>query len=385
MKKVVCVLLTLAMVVGVVACAAPAAQPAAAPAAQPEAAAPVVQPAAPLVEEATPVDDMSKYQFAIVYGGVHPFFDPWEPGAKRAAQDLGIPEPYIVSPQAWDQTEQNQVLDGVLAKGAKGIGMFPSDAVAGNEQITKMVSAGIPVVTMGGSPAEPSDASFCYATDVGASVAYGTQAVIDKLKANGKTSGNIVHLCSSLADTNTQKRQKAINEVLAKPENAGFVLYQELADTDATEPAEKAISSMYASYIDDVDGIICTGYVNAQVLAKTMMERDEHRVVAVGIDDSQDVLDAIQQKTGIMPLVLHGGTGIPSDMIKKAIDLGVSKINVNTECQLSFADATRKYIEAGKDLEGKGFDPRKLLAPGAEAIKATVKEKMELFGSVGKA
>jgi len=98
-----------------------------------------------------------------------------------------------------------------------------------------------------------------------------------------------------------------------------------------------------------------------------------------------DVLDAIQKQTGVMPLVLHGGTGIPSDMIKKAIDLGVSKINVNTECQLSFADATRKYIEAGKDLEGKGFDPRKLLAPGAEAIKATVKEKMELFGSVGKA
>ena len=98
-----------------------------------------------------------------------------------------------------------------------------------------------------------------------------------------------------------------------------------------------------------------------------------------------DVLDAIQQKTGVMPLVLHGGTGIPADMIKKAITLGVSKINVNTECQLSFADATRKYVEAGKDLEGKGFDPRKLLAPGAEAIKATVKEKMELFGSVGKA
>ncbi len=100
---------------------------------------------------------------------------------------------------------------------------------------------------------------------------------------------------------------------------------------------------------------------------------------------SFETLDAVQQLTGDMPLVLHGGTGIPEDMIKKAISLGVSKINVNTECQLSFADATRKYIEAGKDLEGKGFDPRKLLAPGAEAIKATVKEKMELFGSVGKA
>ena len=100
---------------------------------------------------------------------------------------------------------------------------------------------------------------------------------------------------------------------------------------------------------------------------------------------SFETLDAVQQLTGEMPLVLHGGTGIPEDMIKKAISLGVSKINVNTECQLSFAEATRKYIEAGKDLEGKGFDPRKLLAPGAEAIKATVKEKMELFGSVGKA
>ena len=100
---------------------------------------------------------------------------------------------------------------------------------------------------------------------------------------------------------------------------------------------------------------------------------------------SFDTLDATQQKTGVMPLVLHGGTGIPEDMIKKAIDLGVSKINVNTECQLSFQEATRKYIEEGKDLQGKGFDPRKLLAPGAEAIRATVKEKMELFGSIGKA
>ena len=100
---------------------------------------------------------------------------------------------------------------------------------------------------------------------------------------------------------------------------------------------------------------------------------------------SFETLDAIQQKTGVMPLVLHGGTGIPEDMIKKAISLGVSKINVNTECQISFAEATRKYIEAGKDLEGKGFDPRKLLAPGAEAIKDMVITKIKLFGSEGKA
>ncbi|MBQ8432288.1 MAG: class II fructose-1,6-bisphosphate aldolase [Clostridia bacterium] len=100
---------------------------------------------------------------------------------------------------------------------------------------------------------------------------------------------------------------------------------------------------------------------------------------------SFETLAAVSEKVGSMPLVLHGGTGIPADMIKKAISLGVSKINVNTECQLAFAAATREYVEAGKDLQGKGFDPRKLLAPGVEAIKATVKEKMELFGSVNKA
>ena len=98
-----------------------------------------------------------------------------------------------------------------------------------------------------------------------------------------------------------------------------------------------------------------------------------------------ETLAEIQKETGTMPLVLHGGTGIPADMIKKAISLGVSKINVNTECQLTFAAATRKYVEEGKDLVGKGFDPRKLLAPGVEAIKETVREKMELFGSINKA
>ncbi len=100
---------------------------------------------------------------------------------------------------------------------------------------------------------------------------------------------------------------------------------------------------------------------------------------------SFETLAAVKEKVGDMPLVLHGGTGIPTDQIKKAISLGVAKINVNTECQLSFQAATRRYVEEGKDLVGKGFDPRKLLAPGAQAIKDTVKEKMEIFGCIGKA
>ena len=249
-----------------------------------------------ILDEIEGVSDPADYQFAVVYGGDHPFFYPWASGAKAAAQDLGIPEPYIASPQAWDQTEQNQVIDSMIDKGAKGIAMFPSDATAGNLQITKLAIDGIPCVTMGGSPMEPSDAVFCYATDVGASVALGTQELINKLKANGLKQGNIVHLCSSLADTNTRKRQEAIKEVLSRPENAGFQLYMELSDTDAIEPAEKAISTMFSTYISEVDGIICTGYVNAQVLAKTMVKLNETRVVAIGIDDSQDVLTAIDQR-----------------------------------------------------------------------------------------
>ncbi len=144
------------------------------------------------------------------------------------------------------------------------------------------------------------------------------------------------------------------------------------------------------------DGVICGGEVADPNECKMIADLGVD-MLAAGIGNIHgkypanwkglrfDVLANIQELTGEMPLVLHGGTGIPADMIKEAISLGVSKINVNTECQLAFADATRKYIEAGKDLEGKGFDPRKLLAPGFEAIKATVKEKMELFGSVNKA
>lgn len=144
------------------------------------------------------------------------------------------------------------------------------------------------------------------------------------------------------------------------------------------------------------DGVVGTGEVADPAECKLIADLGVD-MLAAGIGNihgqypenwaglSFDALEAINNLTGTMPLVLHGGTGIPADMIQKAISLGVSKINVNTECQLAFAAATREYIEAGKDLQGKGFDPRKVLGPGFEAIKATVKEKMELFGSVNQA
>lgn len=144
------------------------------------------------------------------------------------------------------------------------------------------------------------------------------------------------------------------------------------------------------------DGIIGTGELADPAECKTIVDTGID-FLAAGIGNihgkypenwaglSFETLEAIKAATGSIPLVLHGGSGIPEDQIKKAIELGVSKINVNTECQLVFAEATRKYIESGKDLEGKGFDPRKLLAPGTDAIRATVKEKIEMMGSANQA
>ena len=146
-------------------------------------------------------------------------------------------------------------------------------------------------------------------------------------------------------------------------EEDGVVGMGECADPDECERVAKLGVDMLAAGIGNIHGVYPANWAGL----------------------SFDTLDAIQKKTGDMPLVLHGGTGIPDDMVRRAITLGVSKVNVNTECQLVFAEATRKYIEAGKDQQGKGFDPRKLLAPGTDAIKAKVAEKMQLFGSVNKA
>jgi ribose transport system substrate-binding protein len=309
MKKVITLVLAVAMIlVAFSACTqAPAATSAAAPApsssglGQQEG----MQVSAAQQSAVVGVKENKVYNFAIIYGGVHPFFDPWRFGAQAAALDLKIPTPNVTSPQGWDQTQQNAIIDGLVAGGVNGIGMFTSDAVAGNEKIGALVDMGIPVVTMGGSPALPTKATFCYTSFVGDSIAYATQKAIDKMKADGKTSGNIVHLTSNLADTNTQKRIAAVKAVLSLPENAGFAAntedktFKTLADTDDTQKAEQAIANMYSSYVDDVDAIVCTGYLNAQAVAKKFNEdKGNHGIVAIGIDDSTDVMNAI--KAGYM-------------------------------------------------------------------------------------
>ncbi len=163
-----------------------------------------------------------------------------------------------------------------------------------------------------------------------------------------------------------------------------------------TEQLGLSLEAEVGSIGGEEDGVVGAGECADPIECKTIADLGVS-MLAAGIGNihgkypenwaglSFETLDAIQQQTGDMPLVLHGGTGIPAEQVRKAIELGVSKVNVNTECQLAFQAEVRKYIEAGKDLEGKGFDPRKLLAPGVAGIKATVIEKMELFGSVGQA
>ena len=215
-------------------------------------------------------------------------------------KDLGIPEPFIASPQAWDQTEQNQVIDSMIDKGAIGIAMFPSDAYSGQYQDCESWSrAAFRVVTMGGSPLEPSDAVFCYATDVGASVALGTQELINKLRANGLTKGNIVHLCSSLGDTNTKKRQEAIKECAGKAGKRGVCslcgTLRHRCDRTRGKSHQHDVFHLYQRsgrhHLHRIRQRAGAGQDDGH-------SSTSRRVVAIGIDDSQDVLSAIEK--GIM-------------------------------------------------------------------------------------
>ncbi len=227
------------------------------------------------------------YQFGFSFGGINPYADPVEPAATQAEAELGITKHMIIStPQDWIQNDQNQLLDALIAGGCKGIQMMPSEAVASNEQITKMVNAGIPVVCMGGPPALPSDATLTLATDVYNSAYEGTKAVIEELGG----AGNIVGLTGAINDTNTQKRLQAIED--ACDEYPDVTLFQTIADIDNAEGSMTAVGDLLAASGDEIDGMISTAYYPSVAMAKLLAD-GEYDIVAVGIDTDQAVLDAI--------------------------------------------------------------------------------------------
>jgi ribose transport system substrate-binding protein len=291
-KKCLCFLLVIAMgVFAVTACSQPAAAPsAAAPASsevKSESPAAASSSAAAESSQAAAADP-DKYKFAVVKGGVHPYFNPMDQAVKDASKDLGIPEPVFQAPQNWNQNEQNNILDGLVAQGVKAIAMCTSDAVAGNEQISKIVENNIPVITFAMSPAQPTKSTFCLATDVANSAYLGTKHLIESM--GGK--GSIVHLTGNLTDGNTKLRMDAVEKAVKEFPDVKIV--QTITDIDVAEPAQNAVSSLMAAKRNEIDGIICTAYIPAVTVASELRKLNDTRIKLVGIDTDEILLKAIK-------------------------------------------------------------------------------------------
>ena len=230
----------------------------------------------------------SDYRFGFSFGGIAAYADPVPGMANLAADESGIPHITVQTPQNWIQNEQNQMLDGLIASGMKGILMMPSEATAGNQQIAKMVDAGIPVVCMGGPPELPSKTTLTLATDVYRAAYDGTVACI---KAMGEA-GNLVSLSGMLNDTNTEKRLQAVRDAVA--EYPDVQLIQEIADIENPELAMTGVGNLLAARASEIDGIVATTYETAVALANYMMMDDQYvHIKAVGTDTDKKVMDAI--------------------------------------------------------------------------------------------
>lgn len=302
MKKLVCMALAVLVAIALVACAAPAEEPSQekaqetkeaqggqskAPKEPQEAAS---EPAIDIPYGPTEGKTDADYQFGFSFGGINPYADPVGPAAAAADAEIGITKELIIStPQDWVQNEQNTLLDALIAGGCKGILMMPSEATAANEQISKMVNAGIPVVCMGGPPELPSDATLTLATDVYTSAYEGTKAIIEKLGEKG----NIVHLTGAINDTNTQKRIAAVED--ACNEYPDVELFQTIADIDNAEGSMTAVSDLLAANGTEVNGMISTAYYPSVAMAKFLDQDEYSHIVGVGIDTDTAVLDAIRE------------------------------------------------------------------------------------------
>ncbi len=257
------------------------------------------------------------YQFGFSFGGINPFADPVEPAATVAEQELGITKHLVIStPQDWVQNDQNQLLDAMIAGGVKGIQMMPSEATASNEQITKMVNAGIPVVCMGGPPAQPSDATVTLATDVYQSAYDGTKYLIEAM--GGK--GNIVGLSGSINDTNTKQRFQAMEDACA--EYPDVELIQTIGDIDNAEGSMTAVGNVLAASGDEIDGMISTAYYPSVALAKYLAQDEYSHIIGIGIDTDSAVLDAIREGIlyGTMSQNPWGQSYIATYTLKMLID-----------------------------------------------------------------
>ena len=228
-------------------------------------------------------------KLALVPGGPHPFFSPWEQAAADAAKDFKLEAGAYKVPQEWKLDLQNKLLESLAAQGFNAFGIFPGDATGTNATMEELTSFGAPCVAIGGCTQSPSPAQFCLATDVFRSAYLGTKALIKAM--GGK--GAILHTGSRLVDPNTQLRIKAIDKAIAEA-GPNVKLYQHLTDTDSQETGDKKINGLLAAKGAEVDGIISTGYVSSVVAARALRNIGDKRIKMIGIDDDPIVLQAIK-------------------------------------------------------------------------------------------
>jgi ribose transport system substrate-binding protein len=228
------------------------------------------------------------YDFAMIQAVVNPYYSTWPQAAKDASRDFGI-NVEIGSPQDFDQVQQDAVVNSFIAKGVKGIGIQPVDAVAGAETVKRVVATGVPVIGVAAcAELEGTGAIMCINNALGDSAYEATKLICQTI--GGK--GSIVHLDGQLADKNTAARAAGVDRALA--EMTGCKLLQRITDIDSAEAARNAVSSLLASKGDQVDGIVSGAYNPSVAVAKEFTQRKEQRIKAVLVDDDKVVLDAVK-------------------------------------------------------------------------------------------
>ena len=231
----------------------------------------------------------SDNKIALIPGGPHPYFAPWEQAAADAQKDFGIAAVDFKVPAEWKLNLQTELLESLAAQGYNGFGIFPADPVGINSTVAELASNGIPSAALAGCTQDPSDVAFCLGTDVYNSAYLGTKALIEAM--GGK--GNIVHLAGLLVDPNTTLRVKAVETAVAET-NGAVTLIQTVADTDAQEAADQKINALLGAQKDEIDGMIATGYIPSVVASKSLRTLGDKRIKFIGIDDDQIVLEAIK-------------------------------------------------------------------------------------------
>lgn len=233
--------------------------------------------------------DFSDVRVAIVPGGPHPYFLPMEPGLADAVEAFGLGASEFRAPAEWDLQAQNQLLNSMAAQGFNAFGIFPGDANATNAIMSELAAAGFPIMAIAGCVTEPTDAAFCFGTDVGESAYLGTKALIEAMGGEGR----IMHGTGYLVDPNTQIRIEAVERAVAETDGAVEIV-EHLADIDDQESADERINSFLAARGDEIDGIVTTAYVPSTVSATALRTIGDGRIRMVGIDDDPIVLDAIR-------------------------------------------------------------------------------------------